>query len=181
MEPTFPFDIEEATFLAPNLRRAVTTEELIASRARALERRTEDIEEMRQQIWRRRRELAGVKAERHRNIIRDYDFQRGQLVLVRNSGAEGGLQNKYKPRYLGPYIIIRRTEGGGYRLAEMDGTESELRFAARRLIPYHLRDRNHLPESNTKLAEANPPLNAGRRDNKSMAESISDEDDSNED
>jgi len=77
----FPFDIEEATFLAPEMDRIMTTNELIATRARALEKRTEDLERMKDMI------------------IREYDFRPGSLVLVRNSSAESGLKNKYEPRY----------------------------------------------------------------------------------
>ena len=34
---------------------------------------------------------------------------------------------------------------GAYRLAELDGTISKLRFAAFRLVPYHARSRTSIP------------------------------------
>jgi hypothetical protein len=50
-----------------------------------------------------------------------------------------------KPRYLGPMIVLRRTQNGAYRLGELDGTVSKLRFAAFHLIPYHARSRAFIP------------------------------------
>ena len=36
-------------------------------------------------------------------------------------------------------VVVRRTEGGSYILAELDGTVSKLRFAGFRVVPYHAR------------------------------------------
>ena len=47
-----------------------------------------------------------------------------------------------KPRYFGPMVVVKRTRNGAYRLAELDGAVSRLRFAAFRLIPYHARSRS---------------------------------------
>jgi hypothetical protein len=154
-EPVFPFDIEEATYLAPNLNRLVPTTTLIAERLRQLEKRSEDLAKMKETVWIRRRELAGDFLKKYEHTVKDYDFQPGRLVLVRNSGDESGLKNKYKPRYLGPYVVVHRNFGGAYKLAEMDGTVSELKFAAKRLIPYHLRSRIELPKANEAIGNAN--------------------------
>ncbi|KAF9553055.1 hypothetical protein CPC08DRAFT_621686, partial [Agrocybe pediades] len=77
--------------------------------------------------------------------IHDFDFKPGALVLVRNSRFDKGLQNKTKPRYLGPMLVVRRTSGGSYILSELDGSISKLRFAAFRLIPYFPRDLRAVP------------------------------------
>jgi hypothetical protein len=42
-------------------------------------------------------------------------------------------------------VILRRTIGGSYRLAELDGAVSTLHYAAFRLVPYHLRDKMRVP------------------------------------
>ena len=39
-------------------------------------------------------------------------------------------------------VVVKRTRNGAYRLAELDGAVSRLRFAAFRLIPYHARSRS---------------------------------------
>ncbi len=42
-------------------------------------------------------------------------------------------------------VVIRRTPNGLYRLAELDGAVSKLRFAAFRLVPYHARSHSSIP------------------------------------
>src|ERR1700709_2885169 len=82
--------------------------------------------------------------------IKDFNFAVGSLVLVRNSHVEVELNHKTKPRYLGPMIVLRRTVGGSYLLAELDGSVSRLRFAAFRLLPYHPRSRTRIPVTTVK-------------------------------
>ena len=52
---------------------------------------------------------------------------------------EKELDHKSKPCYLGPFEVVRRTQGGSYVLKEMDGTVSARGIAAFRLIPYYSR------------------------------------------
>ncbi|KZP21026.1 hypothetical protein FIBSPDRAFT_692541, partial [Athelia psychrophila] len=77
--------------------------------------------------------------------FRNFDFQPGAVVLIRNSEIEKSLDRKSKPRYAGPMIVVRRTLRGSYQLAEMDGTVSRLRYAAFRIIPYHSRTDISIP------------------------------------
>ena len=42
-------------------------------------------------------------------------------------------------------VVVRRTQNGLYRLAELDGTISNLRVAVFRLVPYHARSRSSIP------------------------------------
>jgi hypothetical protein len=58
------------------------------------------------------------------------------MVIVRNTAIEKELNRKMKPRYLGPYVIDRRTQGGSYVLRELDGTILKRGTAAFRLLPY---------------------------------------------
>jgi len=62
-----------------------------------------------------------------------------------------GLQNKTKPHYFGPMVVVERTKGGSYVLGELDGSLSKLCFAAFRLIPYLARDVKSVPV--TKLGQ----------------------------
>jgi hypothetical protein len=51
---------------------------------------------------------------------------------------------KTKPRYLGPYEVIRQTKGGSYILAEMDGHVMRQAYAAFRLLPYITRSNKRI-------------------------------------
>ena len=42
-------------------------------------------------------------------------------------------------------LVVHRSRNGAYRLAELDGAVSKLRFAAFRLVPYHTRSRTSVP------------------------------------
>ncbi|KAF9547183.1 hypothetical protein CPC08DRAFT_796306, partial [Agrocybe pediades] len=47
VEPLLPFDLAEATYLAPSLDKLVSTEDLIAARAKMLLKRPEDLQRVR--------------------------------------------------------------------------------------------------------------------------------------
>ena len=72
----------------------------------------------------------------HHKLVKDFDFEQGQVVLYRNRRVEKEANQKSKPRYLGLMVVIRQTKGGLYILAKLDGTVSAMRFAAFQIIPY---------------------------------------------
>ncbi|KIJ35634.1 hypothetical protein M422DRAFT_262031 [Sphaerobolus stellatus SS14] len=121
VEPILPFDITEATFLIPKLDKPLSHEDLIAIQ-RVLKARYASIAQFEKE---------------NANLIIDYDFAPGSLVLVRNSRIETDLSRKSKPRYLGPMVVIRRTRNKAYILAELDGAIHKNPYAAFRLIPYY--------------------------------------------
>jgi hypothetical protein len=145
VEPVLPFDIALATFLVPNLANPLSTVELIATWIRQLQRREDDLAAIHTNVLKSRFESVRQFERQYESTIRDFDFRPGALVLVRNSSIETDLGRKAKPRYVGPMVVVRRTQNGSYRLAELDGTISNLRFAAFRLVPYHARLRTSIP------------------------------------
>jgi hypothetical protein len=146
VELLFPFDLSEATFLVPAPDSdTVSRAALIAWRAHQLQKRREDIDTIREHVLLSR--FASLRQfEAHfKNRIRDFNFDPGDLVLVRNSRIEKELNRKTKTRYLGPMVVLRRITGGSYLLAELDGTISKLSYAAFWLCPYFPRTKISIP------------------------------------
>ena len=81
----------------------------------------------------------------HASKIIDFDFKPGDLVLIRNSHVEESLNRKTKPRYVGPMVVVRKTKGTSYIVAELDRAQSELRVAGFRVIPYFARSKSSIP------------------------------------
>ena len=145
VHPLLPFDITEATYLAPTQDFGISTEELIAIRAQQLSKRPEDLEDMKQRVAKFRQRNLEQFEQRHGSSIVDFNFESGALVLVRNTRVEESLNRKTKPRYLGPMVVVRKTKGKSYIVAELDGAQSQLRVAGFRLIPYFPRTTTDIP------------------------------------
>ena len=145
VKPLLPFDITLATFLVPNLTKPLDTADLIATRARQLEMRDEDLDTIHDNVLKSCLASVCQFEKQYQNTILAYDFKPSDLVLVRNSGSDSHLGRKTKPCYVGPMVVIRRTPNGAYRLAELDGAVSKLRYATFRIVPYFLRSRTSIP------------------------------------
>lgn len=81
------------------------------------------------------------------HTIRDFDFKRSDLVLIRNTRIEKGLTRKMRPRYLGPLIVVARNYGGVYILCKLDGAVMDRLVAAFRVVPYFARAQLPLPDN----------------------------------
>ncbi|RDX49695.1 hypothetical protein OH76DRAFT_1455764 [Lentinus brumalis] len=143
--PVLPLDVFEATYLMPTPTSLVSTTELIGARARALARRQQDLEVIYSKVYDARLAAARQLERDHATTIHDFDFQRGALVLMRNTAIEKSLNRKMRPRYLGPYVVLSRNRGGAYILCELDGSVLDRPVAAFRLLPYLARERIELP------------------------------------
>ena len=142
--PLLPFDVTEATYLSPSQDFGISTEDLVAIRAKQLSKRPEDLAEMRKTVTKFRQSNIERFESLHRSLIIDFDFQPGALVLICNSRVEDTHSRKAKQRYTGPVVVIRKTRGMSYVIAELDGTISKLRVAAYCLIPYLSRTRTEI-------------------------------------
>ncbi len=145
IEPTLPFDLTLATFLIPYIAKPLQMEELIAICAWQLQKREDDLAAILSNVLRSRFKSVRQFEKTHASTIRDHNFKPSTLVLVRNSSIETDLGRKSKPRYYGPMVVICRTPNGSYRLAELDGAISKLRYAAFRLVPYLARSQTTVP------------------------------------
>ena len=136
VDPVLPFDLSEASFLVDGFTKNMATEDLLALRIRQLEKRPEDVEAAANTLKKNRLKSKEQFEKRFlRRLIKD-SYPPGTLVLVRNNTIEKSMNRKHKPRYNGPYEVVRRTTGGSYILQELDGTVWRQGIAAFRIIPY---------------------------------------------
>ena len=119
--PILPLDIVEATYLLPPPTDVMSTTDLIAIRAIALQKRRSHLANLRSRVMSARLQAAVRFEKDHAATIRNFDFQRGDLVLVRNTAIEKSLNRKMRPRYLGPLVVVSRNRGGAYIICELNG------------------------------------------------------------
>ena len=100
---------------------------------------------MRSAVFDHRVKAAKRFEEKHARTIRDFNFERGNLVLLRNTAIEKSLNRKMRPRYLGPFVVVSRNRGGAYIVADLNGAVFDRPIAAFRLIPYHARESIEVP------------------------------------
>ena len=144
--PVIPLDVVEATYLVKPPTKILSTTDLIARRAIALQKRATDLQELHSKVYAARNEAARRFEVEHQHTIKDYNFKRGDLVLVRNTAIEKALNRKMRARYTGPVVVICRNKGGAYVVCELDGTVYDRPVAAFRLLPYRARSQIPLPD-----------------------------------
>lgn len=136
IHPVLPFDLADCTFLVTGFTSGMSSADLLALRIRQLERRKEDLAVAAQALAKARFKSKEEFEWKYRRRMRREVYKPGDLVLLRNCGEEMKMNRKTKPRYLGPYEVVRKTRGGSYVLQELDGSKLREGAAAFRLLPY---------------------------------------------
>lgn len=146
VHPVLPFDLLEATAMVDGFHSGMSTTELLALRIRQLEKRQEDLDKAAELLAQTRIKSKERFEKKFTRRLFTENHEEGTLVLVRNTSIEKSMNRKSKPRYLGPFEVVRRTEGGSYILKELDGSIWSQKVAAFRILPYILRDDERLQE-----------------------------------
>lgn len=138
IHPFMPGDLTDATFHIADYRPGMTSQELIMARTRQLLRLPEDTEKARKILGSSRSRFKEAYDRKYARRLQEEPYQPESLVLLRNNVIENSvsIERKTADRYMGPYSVVRQTQGGSYILAEMDGTLLRHHVAAYRLIPY---------------------------------------------
>jgi hypothetical protein len=101
-----PLDITEATYLLPPPASTLSTTDLIASRAIALQKCKSHLSTLHSKVMAARVQAAVRFKREHSATVRDFNFGRGDLVLVCNTAIEKALNRKMRARYLGPLVVV---------------------------------------------------------------------------
>jgi len=136
VHPVLPFDLADATFLVDGFTSGMSSTDLLVLRMRQLERRDEDLASAARAMKQARFKSKDEFEWKYRKRMKRDHYKPGDLVVLRNSSEEMKMNRKTKPRYLGPYEVVRRTKGGSYVLQELDGATLIEGAAAFRLLPY---------------------------------------------
>jgi hypothetical protein len=139
--PVLPLDIAEATWLVEYPDGLISTDELVGLRARALAKHVVHVEEMRKRMAAIKIKGAADYAEKYKHVIKDYSFEPGDVVLVRNTVEEGSLSGRNRDRWWGPLVVVRRTKGGAYIVCELNGAVWQKKIGKFRVIPYQQRQK----------------------------------------
>ena len=146
-----PIELEVPTWSVLPWEEVQSTADLLAVRARQLERRDEDLEEARLHLQRVRESNKDYFDENHR--LRADDFNIGDLVLLHNTKLDKDMSHKLAFKWLGPFRIKEAyTENGTFILEELDGAQIRGTIAGNRLKHFIVRqdaetDNGHLEET----------------------------------
>jgi hypothetical protein len=141
-----PIELKFQTWRVLEWEKVWNRAELLALRARQLQGRDEDFEEVRLRKQRKRMESKEYFDQTQQ--IRQAEIKKKDLVLQHNSFAEIDMSRNRKLSYkwLGPYRVRKAIpEKGTYILEEFDGTQLTGTYASNRLKKFVERNRFYVP------------------------------------
>jgi hypothetical protein len=139
-EPVLPIELEIPTWRILPWQEVHTTEDLLAMRARQLQRRDEDMDEARDLLERMRKQ--GKEYFDSEHSVADKEINKDDLVLLHDTQHENdrSTNRKLKYRWRGPFRVKEvNQDKGTYLLQELDGTDLAGTFAGNRIKKFHQR------------------------------------------
>jgi hypothetical protein len=134
--PLIPLDITEATYLQPPPDSVLSTTDLLTQWVIVLQCQEKDLAKLHTTVFTAWKQAAILFEKKHLCTIQNFNFQPSSLVLMWNTRIEYKLNQKMKPQYLRPLIVVSWNRGGAYIVAELNGSVFDHLVAAFRLIPY---------------------------------------------
>jgi transposase InsO family protein len=107
-DPILLFDLWESTFLVEGFRQKLSSKELLTLHIQQIECRDKDVVRAMQILRSSRLASKRQFEKRFETHLVHGIYSPGDLVLIRNTAMEKELNRKTKPRYLGPYKVIRQ-------------------------------------------------------------------------
>ena len=144
--PILPFDIIEANYLLPPPDSLLSTTNLVACRAVMLQKHQADLVHLHDQVHRERNCAALCFERDHAVIIRDFNFNKGDLVLIQNTAIKKALNKKMRPYYFGPMVIVSHNCSGAYIICNLNGMLAHALIAAFQIVPYFTHEHLDLPD-----------------------------------
>lgn len=92
VKPIFPFNVEQATYITKPLAPIMTTTDLITACASALQKQTEDLRRVSERVHSACMQALKEWLKKHQNIVTDFNFMPGALVIVRDIARDSGLK-----------------------------------------------------------------------------------------
>src|ERR1700753_725456 len=151
--PVLPLDLKEATWLVEWPDTIISTDELVGLRAIALAKHTYHVDEMRRRVEANKHAEVEKYTAKYKHVIKDYIFEPGDLVVVRNTSVEDSMNRRNKERWTGPLVVVRRTKGGSYIVCEMNGAVWQKKIGRFRVLPFEQRHKLALPKKIEELID----------------------------
>ena len=102
--------------MLPPITAKLSMSDLLGLHAHQLTKREEDLIKVHENVVKACFTSTAKFVKQFEDTIHDYDFQPGDLVLVLNKALAPESNNKCRPQYFGPMIVVRHVASGSYRL-----------------------------------------------------------------
>lgn len=155
-EPVLPIELEIPTWKILSWDNVHTINDLLAIRARQLQRRDEDLEET--VLYLQRMRIEGKERHDEKHGIWE-ELAIGSIVLLHNTRCEKNMSQKLAFKWLGPYRIYNAVEGKEtYMLEKLDGSHLAGTLVGDRLKKFHSRQQLRLDGTPDLVQEVMPTL-----------------------